>query len=191
MFLTLNLTNGRFQPYRKPNDESLYINTKSNHPPTVIKQIPAAINRRLSTLSSNKESFDKAKPLYDKALRSSGFDESLHYCKKNATTPAKRNRSRNIIWFNPPYSKNVQTNVAKTFLNLIKKHFPPNHNLHPFFNKNNVKVSYSCMPNMGSIITTTTRKSLLTTTTTLHRKTNVTAEKKTNAHWITNALLPA
>ena len=43
--ITLNLTNGRFQPYRKPNDEPLYINTKSNHPPTVIKQIPAAINR--------------------------------------------------------------------------------------------------------------------------------------------------
>ena len=76
--VTLNLTNGLFQPYRKPNDEPLYINTKSNHPPTVIKQIPAAINHRLSALSSNKETFDKAKPLYDKALRSSGFNESLH-----------------------------------------------------------------------------------------------------------------
>ena len=89
---------------------------------------------------------------YEKTLRSSGFDESLNYCKKNTTTPAKRNRSRNITWFNPPYSKNVQTNVAKTFLNLIKKHFPPNHNLRPIFNRNNVKVSFTCMPNMGSII---------------------------------------
>ena len=62
------------------------------------------------------------------------------------------NRKRNIIWFNPPCSKNVQTNVDETFLNLIKKHFPPNHNLHSVFNKNNVEVSYSCMPNMGSII---------------------------------------
>ena len=40
--ITLNLTNGLFQPFRKPNDEPLYINTKSNYPPTVIKQIPAA-----------------------------------------------------------------------------------------------------------------------------------------------------
>ena len=132
--ITLNLTNRRFQPYRKPNNEPLYINTKSNHPTTVIKQIPAAINSRLPALSSNKESFDKAKPFYDKALRSSRFNESLHYCKENATKPAKRNRSRNIIWFNPPYGKNVPTNVPKTFLNLIKKHVPPNHNLHPVFN---------------------------------------------------------
>ena len=101
--VTLNLTNGLFQPYRKPNDEPLYINMKSNHPPTVIKQIPAAIDRRLSALSSNKE-----KPIYDKALRSSGSNKSLHYCKKNTTAPTKRNRKRNIIWFNPPYSKNVQ-----------------------------------------------------------------------------------
>ena len=52
---------------------------------------------------------------------------------------------------NPPCSENVHTNVAKTFLNLIKKHFPPNQNLHPVFKKNNVKVSYSCMPKMSSI----------------------------------------
>ena len=91
-------------------------------------------------------------PLYDKALRSSGFNESLHYCKKNTTALTKRNTNRNTIRFNTPYNKNVQTNVAKTFFNLIKKFFPPNHNLRPVINKNNVKVSYSCMPNMGSII---------------------------------------
>ena len=160
------MTNGLFQPYRKPNDEPLYINAKFNHPLTVIEQIPAAINHRLSALSSNKETFDKAKPLYDKALRRSGFDDSLHYCKKNTTTPTKRNRKRNIIWFNPPYSKNVQTNVAKTFLKLIKKQFPPNHNLHPVFHKNNVKVSYSCMPNMGSIINNHNKKILTNNNTT-------------------------
>ena len=67
--------------------------------------------------------------------------------------------------FNPPYSKNVQTNVAKTFLNLIKKKFPPNHNLHPIFNKNNMKVSYCCMPNMGSIIKNHNKKILNNNTT--------------------------
>ena len=184
--ITLNMTNGLFQPYRKPNDEPLYINAKSNHPLTVIEQIPAAINHRLSALSSNKETFDKAKPLYDKAkplydkaLRRSGFDDSLHYCKKNTTTPTKRNRKRNIIWFNPPYSKNVQTNVAKTFLKLIKKQFPPNHNLHPVFHKNNVKVSYSCMPNMGSIINNHNKKILTNNNTT--PQTDAIVEKKTNA----------
>ena len=94
--ITLNLTNGFFQPYRKPNDEPLYINTKSNHPPTVIKQISVAIKRRLSALYSKEETFDNAEPLYDKALRSSGFNESLHNCKKITSTHTKRNKKRNI-----------------------------------------------------------------------------------------------
>ena len=31
--ITLNLQNGKFQPYNKPNDDTLYINKQSNHPP--------------------------------------------------------------------------------------------------------------------------------------------------------------
>ena len=38
------------------------------------------------------------------------------------------------------------------FLNLIKKHFPPGNRLSKIFNKNSLKLSYSCMPNMSSII---------------------------------------
>ena len=47
---------------------------------------------------------------------------------------------------------NVKTNIAKKFLQLVDKHFPVNHNLHKAFNRNNVKVSYSCMPNTASVI---------------------------------------
>ena len=59
----------------------------------------------------------------------------------------RRNRSRNIIWFNPPFGSNVETNVARKFLKLVKKHFNK-HRYHKIFNKNNIKVSYSCMDNM-------------------------------------------
>ena len=62
-----------------------------------------------------------------------------------------RNRSRNIIWFNPPYSQNVETNVAKTFLRLIDKHFPTSHKLHKIFKRNNIKVTYSCSTNIANI----------------------------------------
>jgi hypothetical protein len=31
----LNLENGKFRPYRKPNDSLHYINKNSNHPPTI------------------------------------------------------------------------------------------------------------------------------------------------------------
>ena len=42
--------------------------------------------------------------------------------------------------------------MGKIFLNLIDKHFPPSNCLHKIFNRNSVKVSYSCMDNCKSII---------------------------------------
>ena len=42
--------------------------------------------------------------------------------------------------------------IGKIFLNLIKKHFPPHHKFHKLFNKNTVKISYSCTRNIKSII---------------------------------------
>ena len=45
-----------------------------------------------------------------------------------------------------------QMYVAKRFLDFLDKHFPPNNWLLKMFNTNTVKVSYSCTPNMGSII---------------------------------------
>ena len=67
--------------------------------------------------------------------------------------PPGRNRRRKIIWFNPPYSKNVETNIGKKFFSLIDKHFPKGHVLNPIFNRNSVKISYSCLPNIRRIIT--------------------------------------
>ena len=72
---------------------------------------------------------------------------------KPTNTPCtKRKRQRNIIWFNPPYSKSVKTNIAQNFLKLLDKHFPKTCRLHKIFKRNNVKVSYSCMPNVKSTI---------------------------------------
>ena len=30
-----------------------------------------------------------------------------------------------LLWFNPPYSANVKTNVRRKFLSMIRKHFSP------------------------------------------------------------------
>ena len=65
---------------------------------------------------------------------------------------------RKIIWFNPPYSKNVSTKVGNQFLKLINKHFPQYHKFYKLFNKNTVKISYSCMPKMENIINTHNKK---------------------------------
>ena len=44
---TLNLTAGKYHPYSKPNNTSLYVHSKSNHPPSVLRNIPLSINKRL------------------------------------------------------------------------------------------------------------------------------------------------
>ena len=100
--VTLNFKDGTYYPYRKPNNETLYVNTNSNHPPTIIKHLPSAIGRRISDISSNKELFNKAKPHYENALRQSGHDEELTYSESMKSTPhssqnRRKNRQRNII----------------------------------------------------------------------------------------------
>ena len=70
----------------------------------------------------------------------------------------KQNRSSNIIWFNLSFNKNVSTNVAKRFLNLIDQHFLESNKLHTIFNRNTLKVSYSCTQNMSSMIKSHNKK---------------------------------
>ena len=117
----LDLRNGCYRLYRKPDSSLLYVNSKSNHPPSVLKQIPQGIAKRLSDISSSKEIFDAAVPEYKEALRRSGYDDDLKY-EKSSRNPKKRRR--NIIWYNPPYSANVKTNVGRIFRDLISTHFP-------------------------------------------------------------------
>lgn len=153
--VTLNLSNGKYYPYRKPNDQPMYINRQSNHPHSIVKNIPDAVSRRITALSHDRAVFDQAAPLYNDALRRSGFTSNIRFDSNDHQQPPKvraRTRRRKITWFNPPYSKNVKTNVGKKFLSLIDRHFPAGSKLRKIFNRNTIKVSYSCMPNIGSII---------------------------------------
>ena len=135
--VTFDLTTGKHaQTYRKPNDDPLYIHKHSNHPPSILRRLPTSINKRISTLLSDKQTFQDAASTYQNALRHSNFRHKL-----NTTQQPRRNRQRNIIWFNPPFSKNVKTNIARNFLSLVDTHFPAGHKLHKIFNRNTVKVS--------------------------------------------------
>ena len=53
---TFNYEIEKYFPFGKANNTPLYINTFSNHPPTIIKQLPKMISKRNLNLScSNKE----------------------------------------------------------------------------------------------------------------------------------------
>ena len=71
-----------------------------------------------------------------------------------------RQRKRNVIWFNPPYNGSVKSNIGRTFLNLLSKHFPPGHKYHCIFNKNKVKLSYSCTSNVSQAISSHNKRIL-------------------------------
>ena len=88
--VTFDLPSGKYWPYRKPNNEPLYVNAKSNHPPVVIKHMN--ITERLSSISCNKDEFNKSKPIYAEALRKSGFDGNMSFI-----DPATRNNKRKRI----------------------------------------------------------------------------------------------
>ena len=153
--ITLNLSNGSYQPFKKPNDDTIYIHSHSNHPPSIIRQLPISISQRISKLSSDHATFQHAAPTYNNALKHNGFRSDIEFLPDETHTPPashQKIRTRNITWFNPPFSKNVKTNVGKKFLNLLYNHFPSTNPLSKIFNRNSVKVSYSCIQNMRSVI---------------------------------------
>ena len=150
--VSFDLNSNKFFPFRKPNDSPLYIHANSNHPPSIIKQLPSMIGNRLSSLSCNENEFKSALPPYVDALKKSNYSLPNNTLPFVTPTKNKRSRKRNIIWFNPPYNSAVKTNIGKKFLQLLKTHFPIHHRLHKIFNNNNIKLSYSCMPNIENII---------------------------------------
>ena len=151
--VTFNLESKSYKPYAKPGNNLLYVHAQSNHPRSVIKQIPKGIQQRLSTISSSSECFNECKEPYVQALAEAGHTARLEYVTSNPNpVTQKKKRRRHVLWFNPPYSQHVQTDVARQFLKLVTKHFPRGSTLHRLLNRNTVKVGYSCMSNMASII---------------------------------------
>ena len=165
-------------------DHSMY--TRNLNPPLSILNIPESINKRLSEISSDKECFDNAIGIYQEALNKSGYKYDLKYRESDQDTPSThKNWPRNIIWYNPPYSKNVETNIWKRFLSLIDQiRSDP---LHKIFNQNPSKLSYSCMPNIKTIISNH-NKAKLSKSEQSEEKT-VTAVIQTPAPWTEIAML--
>ena len=117
-----------------------------------LKHVPKGIEHRLFN-NSSKEIFERSKQEYEEALKNDGSRINLEYRdREESTTQRRRKRPRKILWFNPPYNMEVTNNLGKEFFKLLKRNFPSGSQLHKIFNKNCVKLSYSCMPNINGII---------------------------------------
>ena len=123
-----------------------------------------SVEKRVSSLSSPKEILEETAPYYEQYLSNCRYKEKLNY--RDPTAPnsiTKKKRQKNILRFNPPYSKTVKTKIGKFFLQLIKKHFPKKHKFHKIFNRNTLKLSYSCMPNIKTKVNAHKREILRNT----------------------------
>ena len=130
----------------------------SNHPPSIIQNILAAINKRLCPILSNNAVFNEHSKIHQEALNYSGYNHQLTFNDNQTTHPSKCKRHRNVSWFNPPYSMSVKTNIGRSFLSLVNSHFHKEHPLHKIFNRNTVKISYSCISSMLEIINRNNKK---------------------------------
>ena len=92
--VSLNLKNGSYSPYRKPDNYPSYINVNSNHPPSIIKELPNMVNKRLRELSSSKNEFESAKGIYNSALKNSGYTQNLAYEKEHNTSQSKQRKRK-------------------------------------------------------------------------------------------------
>ena len=153
-FLGVTLsTDGSHKPYKKPNNSLKYVNKAWNHPPCIPRNIRSSIEKRLNTISSSEVEFNEAKADYERALGNDGYSAEQKYdAEHNRATRTSRKRKRRIVWYNPPFSKNVATSIGREFFKLLQLHFPKQHPFHCIFNKNTVKLSYSCTTNMDNIV---------------------------------------
>ena len=73
---------------------------------------------------------------YETALKNTGYQQTKLISSEKEQRKQKRICNRNIFCFNPPFSRNVTTSVAKRFLNLLDIHFPKSNKLHKILNRN-------------------------------------------------------
>ena len=99
--IKMNLDTGTYRPWRKPDNLPVYIDRKSNHPPTIIKEMPKAISKRISDISSSEVAFNESIPICSDALRKSGFHDNITSIPETTNTKANKKKSHKhkIIWF--------------------------------------------------------------------------------------------
>ena len=127
--MTLNLNDGLFRSCDKPDDISQYINKDFNHPPSLIKYLPASIEKRLSDNSSDEKIFQELAIYYEDTSNKAGYiDKVVHHAPGASNLENKnKNCQWNVIWFNLPYSRSVTKRIGQSFLYLIDVHFPKSH----------------------------------------------------------------
>ena len=91
---------------------------------------------------------------YEDTLNKAGYISKLVSHISSANNQENKNK-RNVIWFNPPYNKNVTMRIGQSFLHLIETYFTKKHTFNTILDRNKVQLSYSCTQNIKKIMIVT------------------------------------
>ena len=80
--------------YRRLNNNPIYIDKSLNHPPTILKQLPKSIAKRISETSSNEEILNKSIKIHSKALKEHDFTNEHKYLPNEVQQPEKKKERR-------------------------------------------------------------------------------------------------
>ena len=103
-----------FKPYNKTNNIPRYVNAKLNHPPSMLKEIPKSVSKRILSSSCNEQVYNVVATIGSNIFDKCGYSEKLTL-EKEQYTHKRINRGRNIIWYNPTFSKNVKPILRNNF----------------------------------------------------------------------------
>ena len=94
--VTLNLNDGSFRPCDKSDDIIQYINKEFNHPPNLIKHLPASIEKRLSNNSFDEKIFQESAIYYEDTLNKAGYLDKVVYHAPGASN--QENKNKDFQW---------------------------------------------------------------------------------------------
>ena len=94
--MRFNRASDKLQPYSKTSNTPLYVHSKSNHPPNIIRNIPESVNRLLSNISSDEAVFNEAATMNQDALYKSQYKYKLEF-KPLKKAPCQRPLEENCL----------------------------------------------------------------------------------------------
>ena len=104
--MTLKLKDGSFRPCDKPDDIIQYINKESNHPPNLIKPLPAYIEKWLSNNSSGEKIFQESPIHYEDTLNKAGYiDKVISHTPQAQVTRKTKTKITNRTLYGLTYHK--------------------------------------------------------------------------------------
>ena len=125
---TLQKSYDTYRPFKKLNDNSKYLHRDSHHPIKIIESVPRTVAHRINMLCSSNEIFTNVKRDYENDLKSQGYKDVTLVFKppenieerkaRSEIKKIKAKSSRDIQWFVPTYTKQVdgRTSVEKILL---------------------------------------------------------------------------